>query len=434
MKQQEILDNLGFEHLNRMQNASIKATQKHDNTLLLAPTGSGKTAAYLLSILPKLENMQGVQVIILAPTRELALQIDGVIKKMRLPLKSNICYGGHSFSVEKRSLKTPPTLLIGTPGRILDHMERGSFESAHVHTVVFDEFDKALEIGFSKEMEGIVSKLDHIKTKILVSATQSIEVPEYIQFDKATTLNFSDTEVNKLTVLKHVVPKDQKLEGLLELIKQMNEGERAIVFVNHREMSDRIGEFLSYEKVDYAVFHGGLEQDQRELGLTRFRNGSAQVLIATDIAARGIDIEQLDYVIHYQLPPQESVFTHRNGRTARMQATGTSILLMTELDYLPEYLDSEPENMLIDPNKQLTPSHWNTIYVNRGKKHKVNKMDFVGYILSFDFMSKEDLGLIEVQDFSSLLAIKRDKCRELISATKGKKIKNKSARFYFASI
>jgi superfamily II DNA/RNA helicase len=197
-------------------------------------------------------------------------------------------------------------------------------------------------------------------------------------------------------------------------------------------MSDRIGEFLEYQNVDYSVFHGGLEQDKRELELTRFRNGSSLVLIATDIAARGIDIPNLDYVIHYQMPYQESVYTHRNGRTARMKATGTSILLLTDQDFLPEYITEEPEIFPIDKNKELSSTGWATLHINRGKKHKVNKMDLVGYLLNFDFMTKEDLGLIEVRDFFAHFAVKRDKCAELLAAVKGVKIKNKSAKFDLA--
>lgn len=434
INQKEVLENLGFEHLNRMQNSTIAAAKKNANVVLLAPTGSGKTIAYLLSILPKLrDDIKGVQALILAPTRELALQIESVIKSMKIDVRSSICYGGHSFSVERKNLKSPPNILIGTPGRIQDHLDRGTFDAYDLHTVVYDEFDKALEIGFSKQMEAIVDLLPHVKNQLLVSATNTIEIPEYLNFHKSDTLNFTaEEEAIALKVAKHIMPKEDKLRGLLDVVNQLNEDQRAIVFVNHRDMSDRIGEFLEYQNVDYSVFHGGLEQDKRELELTRFRNGSSLVLIATDIAARGIDIPNLDYVIHYQMPYQESVYTHRNGRTARMKATGTSILLLTDQDFLPDYITEEPEIFPIDKNKQLSSTGWATLHINRGKKHKVNKMDLVGYLLNFDFMSKEDLGLIEVRDFFAHFAVKRDKCPELLAAVKGKKIKNKSAKFDFA--
>ena len=432
INQKEVLKNLGFEHLNRMQHVTIKAS-KSDNTILLAPTGTGKTIAYLLSTLPKLDReVEGVQMLILAPTRELALQIEGVIKAMKLGLKSLICYGGHSFSQERQSLKTPPSVLVGTPGRIQDHINRYTFTVENLHTIVFDEFDKALEIGFSKQMEGIVKHLPMLKNRFLVSATQGIDIPDYVGLEDPVVLDFSDEKTGQLKLVKHQVPVTRKQEGLLSVINQMNSEERAIVFVNHREMCDRLGETLAQAGLDYAIFHGGLEQNHRELDLTRFRNGSAQVLLATDIAARGIDIPNLDYVIHYQIPSQESVFTHRNGRTARMKASGTSILLMTEKDYLPEYLDSEPANLIVDEAKQLPRSSWVTLHANRGKKHKVNKMDYVGYVLNFDFMEKEDLGLIEVRDLFTYIAVNRKKVPQLLAASKTKKIKNKQAKFDYA--
>lgn len=435
INQKKVLENLGFEHLNRMQNATISACSKNANVVLLAPTGSGKTIAYLLGILPKLrDDIKGVQALILAPTRELALQIESVIKSMKIDVRSSICYGGHSFSIERKNLKSPPDILIGTPGRIQDHLERGTFDAYDLHTIVFDEFDKALEIGFSKQMEIIVENIPHLKNKVLVSATNTIEIPEYLNFTKSNTLNFATDEAGALKVSKHIMPKDEKLEGLLAVVNQLEEDQRAIIFVNHREMSDRVGEFLSYQNVDYSVFHGGLEQDKRELELTRFRNGSSQLLIATDIAARGIDIPNLDYVIHYQMPYQESVYTHRNGRTARMKASGTSILLLTDQDFLPDYINEEPEVFPIDKNKQLSSTGWATLHINRGKKHKVNKMDLVGFLLSFDFMNKEDLGLIEVRDFFAHFAVRREKCVELIAEANKKKIKNKSAKFDFARI
>ena len=235
INQKEVLENLGFDHLNRMQHVTIKAA-KSANTILLAPTGTGKTIAYLLSTLPKLDReADGVQMLILAPTRELALQIESVIKAMKLGLKSLICYGGHSFSQERNSLKTPPTILIGTPGRIQDHINRFTFTVENLTTIIFDEFDKALEIGFSKQMEGIVKNLPMLKNRFLVSATQDIDIPDYIGLEDPTVHNFTDEKTGDLKILQHQVPYSEKQEGLITIVNQLNEGERAIVFVNHRE-------------------------------------------------------------------------------------------------------------------------------------------------------------------------------------------------------
>lgn len=428
----EIVRNLGFQSLNKMQKSTIDASLQHANLLLLAPTGSGKTAAYLLSFLDKIKPVQGVQVLILAPTRELVLQIEAVVKAMKLPYKVNSCYGGHPFSIERKNFTNPATILLGTPGRIQDHLKRSTFDPTSISYVVFDEFDKSLEFGFSSQMEYIVKQMPNVKGKVLVSATQAIDIPRYINFHSGFTLDFSDETAGKLAIRQVLVPKDEKPDGLLKLINTLKEDENAIVFVNHREACDRIGEHLDLYNGAYSIFHGGLEQDQRELELTKFRNGSSSVLIATDIAARGIDIPDLDYVIHYQLPAKENPFIHRNGRTARMKASGTCILLRTTSDKLPSYIEEEPQVMELQENQKFKVPKWLTLYVGKGKKDKVNKMDLVGFFLQFDFMSKEDLGLIEVKDFSAYVAVSRDKSKRLLNAVKGQKIKNKMAKIELA--
>lgn len=429
---EKILENLGFQDLNVMQKSTLDASKDNSNVLLLAPTGSGKTVAFILSVLPKITREKGVQVLIIAPTRELVLQIESVLKKMKLSVKVNACYGGHSFQQEKKNFSTPPTILVGTPGRILDHMERKTFDTISVEHLVFDEFDKSLEFGFSNQMEGIMSYLPNANSKILASATKSIEIPEFIYFKDYFTVS-SDFKTEGALELKQIfVEKEEKLEGLLSILNQMTAKQNAIVFVNHREACDRISEHLEEHDVVFATFHGGLEQDNRESSLTKFRNGSAQVLIATDIAARGIDIPELDYVIHYQLALQESTFTHRNGRTARMKASGTSILLRTFGDFLPPYLKEEPATFPIDPTKRIEKPEWVTFYIGKGKKDKISKFDLVGFFLQFDFMRKTDLGLIEVKDFFGHVAISRAKSQRIFKVVQNKKIKSKTVKIQYA--
>ncbi len=433
INQGEILINLGFEHLNKMQKSTIKASEKNANLLLLAPTGSGKTLAYLLSTLSKIGNKPGVQALILAPTRELVLQIESVLKQMKLPFKVNASYGGHEFSIERKNFSSPPTILVGTPGRIQDHLHRRTFNPKDISQLVFDEFDKSLEYGFSSQMEYIVNQMHNVKSQILVSASQSIKIPEYINFHEPHTINFSEEIEGSLSLRQIIVPKDEKPEGLLDILGRLNHGENAIVFFNHRDACERISEHLDFLGLAYSMFHGGLKQDQRELQLTKFRNGSTQVLIATDIAARGIDIPELDYVIHYQIPLQENSFFHRNGRTARMKASGTSILIRTTLDKLPDYLLEEPKLFEIKKDKQrIQKPDWITFYIAKGKKDKINKIDLVGFFLQHDFMSKDDLGLIEVKDYSAYIAVKRDKSRMLLDASRNLKIKNKATKIALA--
>jgi superfamily II DNA/RNA helicase len=427
-----LLKNLGFKALNPMQEAMLSASSKNPNLLLLAPTGSGKTFAYLASILSQLEDKPGVQALLLAPTRELVLQIENVLKMMKLPYKVNACYGGHKFSVERQNFTSPPTILIGTPGRVEDHIRRGTFNPKTISRIVFDEFDKALEFGFSKQMENILKEIPNCKGKLLVSATQAIEIPEYLQLNTIHTVDFSEEEKGTIKSQQITTLIDKKTEGLFQLLKSFGTNKNAIVFSNHREACDRICDYLDEHEVVYSIFHGGLEQPQRELELLKFRNGSSRILIATDIAARGIDIPELDAVIHYQMPNTESTFVHRNGRTARMKSSGRSILIRTENDALPSYLKETPALLNLETYNAIEDPEWITFYVGKGKKDKVNKMDLVGFFLQFDFVSKTDLGLIEVKDFSAYIAIKRNKSKRLLAAEQNLKIKNKKAKIAFA--
>lgn len=427
-----LLKNLGFQTLKPMQEAMLSASSKNPNILLLAPTGSGKTLAYLLSILSNIDDKPGVQALLLAPTRELVLQIENVLKLMKLPWKVNACYGGHKFSIERQNFTSPPTILIGTPGRIEDHIRRGTFNPKTISRIVFDEFDKALEFGFSKQMEAILKEIPDCKGKLLVSATQAIEIPEYLQLNTIHTVDFSEEEKGTIKSQQITTLIDEKTEGLLQLLKSFGTNKNAIVFSNHREACDRICDYLDEHEVVYSIFHGGLEQPQRELELLKFRNGSSRILIATDIAARGIDIPELDAVVHYQMPNIESTFVHRNGRTARMKSSGRSILIRTENDELPSYLKETPALLNLETYDAIEDPEWITFYVGKGKKDKVNKMDLVGFFLQFDFVSKTDLGLIEVKDFSAYIAIKRNKSKRLLAASRNLKIKNKKAKIAFA--
>lgn len=426
INQSTILENLGFKELNAMQTATTEAAKTHSDLLLLAPTGSGKTVAYLLSVLPLLQSKEGTQVLILAPTRELVLQIETVLKLMKLPVKVNSCYGGHPFNIELRNFTTPPTILVGTPGRIEDHIRRKSFDSTTIFHIIFDEFDKSLEFGFSKQMETIVKEIPNRKGHILVSATKAIEIPEFLNINAIHSVDFSKEEEKvNLTFKQYITPPDEKLEGLFEILKALGSGKNTIVFSNHRDACDRICDHLDDNDVIYSIFHGGLEQKQRELELLKFRNGSSQILIATDVAARGIDIPELDYVIHYQMPLDESTFIHRNGRTARMKSSGTSILLRTDDANFPSYISEEPEVLKLESNGKLEDPEWRTIYISKGKKDKVNKIDLVGYFLQFYFLVKADLGLIEVKDYRAYIAIKRNKCERVLEASTNARIKKR---------
>jgi superfamily II DNA/RNA helicase len=429
---QKILDSLKITALNSMQLAAIDAVNKSADTLLLSPTGSGKTLAFLLPVLSRLTTTNtGVQALILVPSRELALQIEQVFKQMNTGFKVNCCYGGHSTKMEKNNLSQPPAVLVGTPGRIAYHVRRESFDTACVHTLVLDEFDKALEFGFQDDMSFIIGNLKKINRRILTSATNMGDVPAFTGVQKPTQLNYLNTSspVRDGLKLKYLKGEDNdKLEILFGLICQL-QNKATLVFCNHREAVERISLLLSEKGLAHGIFHGGMEQEDRERSLIKFRNGSHRMLITTDLASRGLDIPEIEAVIHYQLPPTQDVFTHRNGRTARMNAEGTAYLLLSVSDRLPDFLTEKPEQESL-PEKIALPGNtpWTTLYISAGKKDKVNKMDIVGMLLQKGKLAKEELGLIEVLDHSSYAAVSSIQIDQVLQLIKNEKIKNKKVK------
>ena len=425
----QALENLKITALNEMQHAALNAAEKSD-LILLSPTGSGKTLGFLLPVLKLLDaDVSLVQVLIMVPSRELALQIEQVFKAIGSGFKVNCCYGGHSTKIEKNNLSQPPAVLIGTPGRIAYHLRQGNFSTEAICTLVLDEFDKSLEFGFQTDMAIIIRQLSHLKKRILTSATKMKEIPDFTGVTDPVELDFLHHKTNTPDIqLKAVIAKAaDKLDALFALICTIG-NKATLVFCNHREAVDRISDLLWDAGLIHDIFHGGMEQDDRERALLKFRNGSHRLLITTDLASRGLDIPEIEYVIHYQLPHNEEAFVHRNGRTARMHAKGTAYLIVTEDEKL-DYLRIQPEFEEL-PAKfklpEITP--WATLYVAAGKKDKVNKVDIVGLLLKKGELPKEDLGLIEVLDNTSYAAVKRDKIERVVQLIKGEKIKNKKVK------
>lgn len=429
-----ILSAIGVEKLNQMQTDALDAISENENTLILSPTGSGKTLAYLLPIFNTL-NIQSnnIQCLIVVPSRELAIQIEKVWKTMSTNFKVNTCYGGHSIDTEIKNLRTPPALLIGTPGRLLDHIERKSFTCEAIKLFVLDEFDKSLELGFQDEMQVIASKLINIQKKILLSATSETEIPDFIQFYNPTTINCLHNKENESFELKLIKsPEKDKFESLFELLCSIN-SEAALIFCNHREATERITSLLIRKGIQAGYYHGGMDQDDRERVLVQFRNGSLNYLVTTDLAARGLDIPDMKHVIHYHLPTKETEFVHRNGRTARMNATGTAYIIKAQDEKLPEYLPSEIET-LKSSSKRALPKRpeYSTIYVSGGKKNKLNKSDIVGFFLQKGKLDKNDLGLIEVKDFISFVAVRTTSIKTLLTNIKDEKMKGKKYKIEVA--
>ncbi len=425
------LHNLNIASLNAMQESTIDTIRNGHDTILLSPTGSGKTLAFLLPVLERLQRDDNkVQALVLAPARELALQIEQVFKQMRTSFKVNCCYGGHSIKTEINNLKHPPAVLIGTPGRIADHMRRGSFEARNIRTLVLDEFDKALDLGFQEEMKEIIQQLRGVKQRVLTSATAMDEIPAFTQLNNPEELSFIDqSEQESGLVLKGVRAEGKdKLDVFVRLVSQLGNAPM-LAFVNHRDAADRISNHLKEIGIAHDVFHGGMKQEERERALIKFRNGSHHLLITTDLASRGLDIPDIQYVMHYHLPSKEDAYVHRNGRTARMMADGTAYLIMAEEEVLPEYISDEV--VFDEPMQEYSLPElpeWQTIYIGSGKKNKINKVDIVGLFLKKGKLQKDELGLIDVLDHSAFVAVRRIKVKKVLQLLKNERIKGKKLK------
>jgi ATP-dependent RNA helicase DbpA len=433
IKPQEILEKLDIRALNPMQLAAQKAIIAETDTFLLAPTGSGKTLAFLLPINELLnKQIPNIQCLIISPTRELAIQIESVWKKMGTGYKINACYGGHDMAIEIQNMQNPPSVLVGTPGRISDHIERKTISLENINFLILDEFDKSLAMGFEEEMSYVVGKLKNLQKRVMVSATAKVTLPKFMGEIRPKVLNFTLEEektTDQLQLGTVISATKDKIDRLFELLCFIGP-EQTIIFCNHREACERTVELLKEKGIEsIAFFHGGMEQLDREKALIKFRNGTVTFLVATDLAARGLDIPNVRHVVHYHFPLKKEEFIHRNGRTARMNADGTAYLLIYEKEPNPDYIGRLPE--IIDFSFNPLPplaAEWSTIYISGGKKDKLNKVDIVGFLSKKGELEKGDLGLIEVVDFMSFAAVKTLKVNDLlkkigIEKMKGKKYK-----------
>lgn len=434
MELQPIFEKLQIQDMNQMQKSIYKASENDTDVVLLSPTGSGKTLGFLFPVLRNLKSdVKGIQTLILVPARELALQIEQVFKSMGTDFKVSVAYGGHDKKIEINNLIEAPAVLIGTPGRIAYHLKYENFNPETIKTLVLDEFDKALELGFQEDMEYIIGSLTGLSQRILTSATVMDNIPKFVELNNEKTVNFLKENAAKpnIQLKKVMTTPEEKLNTLFQLICKIG-NKRTLIFCNHRDAVDRISELLREKGIARETFHGGMEQDERERALLKFRNDSARILITTDLAARGLDIPEVESIVHYQLPPKEDAFIHRNGRTARMNAKGFAYLIMTEDENFPFIKNDTPEESVsgFDRVPERTPNQ--TIYISAGKKDKVNKVDIVGYLIKKGGLEKDDIGLIEVKDTTSYVAVNRKKTVELLKKLANEKLKGKKVKMEIA--
>jgi superfamily II DNA/RNA helicase len=425
-----MLSHLRIDGLNALQSDALETARQDGDLVLLSDTGSGKTLAFLLPVLAFLdEKATGTQAMIIVPSRELALQIEQVFKTMGTGYKITCCYGGHLRETEENNLKEAPALIVGTPGRLADHLRRNNIQTGAIRTLVLDEFDKSLELGFQEEVSFIIGSLPSLNKRILTSATAATEIPEFVGLRSVQTLDFLSGKKTERLLLQQVYSPDKdKMDTLFRLICRIG-ARSAVVFCNHRESVERVSAGLKEKGIVNVFYHGALEQPERDSALAKFRNGSSNILVTTDLASRGLDVPNIRYIIHYHLPPTQEVFTHRNGRTARMDASGTAILILSPEESLPAYITEQPETLDLPAVATLPPKpKWTTLFISAGKKDKVNKVDVVGFFTNKGQLKKEDIGLIEVKDFFCFVAIRKSSVSHTLQQIKNEKLKNKKVK------
>jgi superfamily II DNA/RNA helicase len=434
---QQYLDRLKIKELNEMQLTAMDAAEKNNEILLLSATGSGKTLAFLLPVLNSLDSeIKTVQALIMVPSRELALQIESVLKQMQTGFKITACYGGHKREIEENNLVQPPAIIIGTAGRMADHIRRNNFTTKDIKFLVLDEFDKSLELGFLEEMKFILESLPAIEKRMLTSATNAVEIPAFVKMNDTQTLNYlkdEDAAPNENLRINTLLSDDRdKLQTLLQLVCYCN-NTSTIIFCNHRDAVERTSDFLTEQGIVNVFYHGGMQQLEREVALTKFRNATSDILVTTDLASRGLDIADIRNIVHYHLPHVEAEFTHRNGRTARMHATGNVYVIWSEEERLPTYITQDAVEFTL-PEKLSIPEKpkWSTLFIDAGKKDKINKMDIVGFLSHVCQLKKDDIGLIEVKDFTAFAAVRKSKIGHVVELAKDEKIKNKKVKIAMA--
>ena len=424
-----MLERLNIVELNDMQQAACKnVLGTPDDVVILSPTGSGKTLAYLLPTAHLVdETAEQVQVIVVVPGRELALQSSNVLKSMACGVRAVSCYGGRPAMDEHKTLRqVKPQVVFGTPGRLNDHLQKGNISPYGVRMLVIDEFDKCLEMGFHDEMARLVKRLPGLQRRLLLSATDADEIPHFINLDSARRLDFLNSEEQvpaRVTIHEVRSPMNDKLEELAKLLRSFG-SMSSIVFLNYRDGVERTADYLRRQGFVVSHFHGGLEQRQREDALYSFSNGSANVLVSTDLASRGLDIPDVDNIIHYHLPLSEDGYVHRVGRTARWEAKGRTFFVLGPSEHLPDFIDGDiqtyqlPDTLPAPPQPRMA-----TIYIGKGKKDKISRGDIVGFLCKKGGLTSGEIGKIDVKERYSYAAVARGKLQQLLKNVTGEKLK-----------
>ncbi|TPE46423.1 DEAD/DEAH box helicase [Pontibacter mangrovi] len=429
-----------------IQEQAIPLLLQHLDVAGQAETGSGKTAAFGLPLLQSINPaLQQVQALVVVPTRELAVQVRQELKLYArfIPnLKISAFYGGHSFRVEEDSLAQPPQVLVGTPGRLTDHLSRRTLDLSKATKVVLDEADKLLEMGFEEELDELLRALPRQRQTILFSATMEEDVKELIanslqdpKFIHATATTVPD----RILYYGLKVQDAQKPQALLALLQSINSA-GTVVFVNARLTTEEVARHLQEHGFSSRALHGKLEQRERDKTMTLFRNGTTAILVATDLAARGLDMDVVQQIVHYELPQHQDAYLHRSGRTGRAGKSGTVYSLLSprevqKLEQWPEVQVNEwlePEQLTAaDTLAPVETPGLTTLHISGGRKDKLSPRDIVGALIAEVGLKAAEIGKIEIQDRHSFVAIPEDAASKAVRKLNEAKIKGRKYKVSF---
>lgn len=439
----ENLTQLGFTRMTDIQRETLPLTLDGKDVTAQAKTGSGKTAAFGIPMLNKINiRFFGAQGLVLCPTRELATQVAAELRKLARYLANTkivVLTGGTPIGPQIGSLAHGAHLIVGTPGRVKDHLRKGTLEIDQINTLVLDEADRMLDMGFSEDIEEILSYSNSERQTLLFSATypKNIEAlsstcqqnPTLIKVEAAHTQSSIEQRI-------YLCDSREKTHGLLKLIGQLSE-QYAVVFCSTRIQTEEIASLLAEQGFEARALHGDMEQRERDQTLTVFKQGSIHFLVATDVAARGLDVDDLPAVINFELPRDSDVYVHRIGRTGRAGKEGVAYSLvsteeMIKLKRVEERVgyDLEPESLdsLLNTNWAVEPREWVTLSIGAGRKHKIRPGDLLGAITGKSNIPGPAVGNISVQEYVSYVAVHKEHARNAESHLNRNKLKGRSVK------
>ena len=446
----KVVNELGYKQLTPIQAQSIPVLMAGRDLIGQSKTGSGKTAAFSIPFLEKLDAAAGKpQVIVLCPTRELCAQVGREIRKIgryRKNLQVLIVSGGQPMGIQIDALDKGVHVVVGTPGRIIDHLKRKTIDLRQVRTVVLDEADRMLDMGFSDDIEFILDQTPKTRQTVLFSATFPDLIQnmsrKYQKNPEVIKIEGGETNVSTMQQVCYEITLQNKFETLLTIL-HTRKLESVLIFCNFKASVDSLVDLLENANQSVEKIHGDLEQHDRDRVMAKFRNGSVRILVATDVAARGLDVDSLDAVINYELPTQADTYVHRIGRTARAGKKGLAISFLSEkekpkLQTIEKFLDAKIERVVFKEST-LRAAHavpqtsqeasMETLYISGGRKDKVRPGDILGALTGeAGGLAADQVGKIEIQDRFSYVAIDRKSSRIALERLRNGKIKGRKFR------